>query len=166
MGCKICGKNAFFERLCTPCFLRNIESRVRKELRLTKAVEKNKVLLIKDDLSRYFISSIISMPIKVVKSGRHDKKVLPWTLDDEIEDFLERTFKGRQPKREDKNIIKLFRTVRYKELELFAKLKKIKLEKRKPTKLGKLLDSLENQHLETKFSLLKSVEEIKNLPYK
>lgn len=161
MTCIKCKNPVYFERLCRNCLCKQVEKRIRKDLRLSKAVKKDDVLLIKDPISEYFIRKIISMPIKIVKKGRYDKEVLPFTLDDEVLEFLE-NFIEKKSFKENKKKIKLFRTVKDDELKAFAKVRKIKYEKKpKESEIRKIIDEMDKKYPPTKFNLLKSSEKLK-----
>src|SRR3989344_2675091 len=155
---------------CRGHFIENIERRVKKDIRQNNLIEKDETLIIKDDLSRYFLKNVINVPVKIVSSGKHDKEVLLWTMDDEILVFLDALFGRKKLKGSGigiiKGRIKLFRTVTDRELEAYAKIKGIKFSKKRTEKEKKVLaelDLLEKDHRETRFSLIKSIEEIAGL---
>jgi len=76
-------------------------------------------------------------------------------------------FFGEKTYEETNGEIKPFRTIKEDELVIFAKLNKIKFKKTKRTKreeeILKAIDKSDKKHPETKFSLLKSVYEIKKM---
>ena len=152
---------------CKSHFVENVEKRVKKDIRQNNLIEKDEVLLVKDPLSRHFIEKVINVPVKIGKKGR---EAMQWTMDDEILLFLDALFSKRNLKKSGvgiiKDKIKLFRTVTDKELEAYAKIKGLRFNKKRTEKEKSVLaelDLLEKDHRETRFSLIKSVEEISSL---
>ncbi len=112
----------------------------------------------------------LSFPVKVV---------IPWCLDDEASYFLSSVFKSRglcfignpeigSGKRKIR-VVKLLRPVLREECILFAKAKGIKVDKRNTAPYfngiyepdsAAMLDKIDKKHYETKFSLLKSIDEL------
>ncbi len=151
--------------LCSKCFLRTIEKRIRKDLTINKIFSPNdKILIIKDnslkaELTIYFLNSISkSIPLKIdIKNkidNKHDKIVLPKNLDDEIEAFLEAMFNKKEYKKQKE--ISLLRTISNEEIIILKKILKLK-GNIKETKLGKTLNNLEKKYPGSKFGLLKSL---------
>src|SRR3989344_5701744 len=101
---------AHLRPLCNNCFIKIIEKRIRKYIRINKLIKKNDKLLIKDPLSLYFIKKIIKSPIKIInKKGKNAKEVIPWSLDDECSLFLDLFFnKEFNIKNIQKTILKEF----------------------------------------------------------
>ncbi|MBW2999255.1 hypothetical protein KY339_01165 [Candidatus Woesearchaeota archaeon] len=169
MLCKKCKKKAYYNEFCKKCFCQQIEARVRKELRLKKLIQKNDVLLITSPFCEYMVKSIMKgLPLKIVKKGKHDKKVILWTMDDEIEYFLKNFFAGKkyiELSHHGKNI-KLFLKVKHDELMAFARAKGFKLKKKKITPILEMIEKLEKKHPETKFSLGKSMEKLAEISRK
>lgn len=152
---------------CRSHFVENIERRVKKDIRQNNLIEKDEILLVKEPLSRHFVENVINVPVKIGKKGR---EVLLWTMDDEILVFLDTLFSGKKVKGSGigikKGRIKLFRTVTDKELEAYAKIKGIRFSRKKTESEKKILaelDRLEKDHKETRFSLIKSIEEISRI---
>ncbi len=165
---------------CNSCFLKVIEKRVRKDMRLNKWIEKNDKILFVDDNSKeakvgdYLLKSIIKgLPVKITKrksasnASKYDKIILPWSLDMEVEEKLGLIFskipkipKKQQQKKmkEEKKEIRLLRGLLDKEIEIFAKLKKFKCKKGSKSKLQKMVDKLEERYPGCKFSVLNSMK--------
>ena len=155
---------------CRGHFIENVERRVKKDIRQNNLIEKDETIIVKDPLSRNFIEKVINVPVKIGKKGR---EAMLWTMDDEILVFLDALFGKKKLKKSRigiiKDRIKLFRTVTDKELEAYAKIKGLRFSKKRTEKEKKVLaelDLLEKDHRETRFSLIKSIEEIGGLTSK
>jgi len=151
--------------LCNNCFIKIIEKRIRKYIRINKLIKKNDKLLIKDPLSLYFIKKIIKSPIKIInKKGKNAKEIFPWSLDDECSLFLDLFFnKNFNIKNIENNKIKLFKTITDEELTEFSKIKHIKYKQLKKHRNINLLDNLNKKYPDIRFSLLKCIENIKRI---
>ena len=155
--------------LCEECFLRIIEKRVRKHVRINKLFKKNdKITIINDEskeaqVNKYLLKSIIkNMPVtitekKTTKGIKAGKIIIPWNLDDEINQYLEEVINNYKTN-ENKKIIKLLKPILNSEVETFAKIKGFKYKKISHQKENKFIKGLEEKHPGTKFSLLKSSE--------
>lgn len=159
--------------LCASCFAEVIEKRVRKSLREHKWIKpKEKVLVIDDGTLKsktgiYILKSVFSgLPFNmdykkcsISSAGRlskgYCKVVIPWSLDDEAEQFLDSLFNCRKIPETDQ--IKLLINISEKEIDFFAKIKKISGRRNPKTKLGRMLDELEKRYPGSKFGLLKAV---------
>ncbi len=169
MKCIHCSSKAKYKftdkQLCAKCLCKVIEKRVRKYLRLSKAIKKGDKVYVDSDVCKFFIDSIISFPIVKVKTKeKADKVVVPWTLDHECMLFMDK-FGGKNfnIEKENKKIIKLFITIDEKSLIEFCKIKKIKYKQMKQNKLKKELDKLVVKYPEIKYSLGKSIEILKKI---
>ncbi len=176
-------------RLCDGCFLKLIEKRVRKEVRLRKLFSRKDHILILNDktkeslVSQYLLRSILKhLPVTflvfevenrfnisekklktIVKTDAVNKIVLPWSLEDEVEYFLSKMFGKLEFEKPKKPLrIKLLRNVSDKEIEIFAKIKGFKYKKSKPYNkdIREMLNKLEKKHPEIKFSVLKSFDSL------
>ncbi len=167
MTCDTCATEPYFDKLCKVCFTGQLERRIRKDIRANAPVQKDDVLLITDPLCEAVIKGIIpGLPVTMTSdehaAGNTGKRVLLWTLDDEIHYFLTRFLAGEEyPHLGHGKDIKLFLTVREKELEAFAQAKGFPYTQRPKDKLGELIDRFETKHPETKFALGKSIENIR-----
>ncbi|MFH1849717.1 MAG: hypothetical protein ABH879_06025 [archaeon] len=172
MACR-CGKRAatnfsHLGSLCKRCFSAIIEKRVRRELR-NAGIRPGQRVLVMGRVAGFFARKILTMPLDISvvrRDGRipkgYDAVIVPWTLDDEVERFLQDVFSGRQP-RAGNGHVKLFRTVTRDELSEFCMLNRLRYSCKK-NRLGRLLDRFSAKYPETKFSLLKSIERISKLP--
>src|SRR3989338_7300928 len=171
--CQKCRQKAYFEGFCEL-----IEKRVRKHVRLSALIKKNDVLVVEHPLVAYFIKSIVQdMPVTILKTmpdetgdGKTTKQVLAWTMDNELDAFLYQIFAGKDlvveaQKEHEQNTqqIKLLVTLTDKEAEMFAQAKQIEPLPKKTRKYEALLQQLEQKHQETRYSLMKSVEELKGI---
>ena len=181
MECIKCRKKAGISlrhigSVCKSCFLKIVEKRVRKELRTKKLIRKNDRILVVDNGSKefavghYLLKNIIkNLPVKIAKiktnkailpktTKKYDKVIIPWSLDDEAEDFLNALFNSKKQTKSSKKAIKLLMNISDEEIGLFAKIKKFKYRKRKKSKIKQMLDMLEKRYPGYKFSLLNSIK--------
>jgi len=180
--------------LCRECFLKVIEKRLRKDIRAAKSIQKNdKILLINNESKEYYVgefllkSIIKQLPVKIyVKkskslkmpqkiSKKYDKIIIPWSLDDEAEEFLNNIVGKNQNKSkksaESKKEIRILKNISEEEIEFFAKIKKFKYKSaetktkaaKSRSKTKKMLDELEKRYPGYKFSLLNSIKQVKSL---
>ena len=91
-------------------------------------------------------------------------------MDNELDAFLDQIFAGKDlvveaQKEHEQNTqqIKLLVTLTDKEAEMFAQAKQIEPLPKKTRKYEALLQQLEQKHQETRYSLMKSVEELKRI---
>ncbi|MBN2423225.1 hypothetical protein JXB41_08435 [Candidatus Woesearchaeota archaeon] len=193
MKCLKCNKKSCIKistnYFCKNCFTEVIQKRIRKELRITRVIKKNDKILIIDDGSYNSKNSVYllkgtlkNLPCEISIKKSHykigkkiktnaNKIIIPWNLDDECEYFLYCFFNNKKPKylghyKLDKKLyIKLLLNVTDSESRKFADIKKFKYKKQKKEKslINECLDVLEKEHPETKYSLLRSIEEIKKV---
>ncbi|MBW3001656.1 hypothetical protein KY338_00680 [Candidatus Woesearchaeota archaeon] len=179
MACIKCSRTAKIDlkhlggSLCPSCFAEVIEKRVRKSLRDNKWLKPaDKILYIDDGTLQskvgiYLIKAIFqNQPFNIdfkkgtIKSADklskgYNKVLIPWNLDDEIEQYLDALFNAKKvPKTKH---IKLLINISHEEISYFAKIKKIKGRQKTKSKLGKMLDSLEKRYPGSKFGLLRSI---------
>jgi len=170
------------KNVCSSCFTEIIEKRIRRYVRINKIFRKNDRILVSDDLSFFLVNSIIkdlpahiflkSMNIddlskssvkRSIKKDKINKILIPWTIDDEANLFLNNLFSGRN-KRLDKRYIKLLITITDKEAGLFSKINDIDFkENKKNEEIKKMLDMLEQKYPETKFSLSRSIGQMEKI---
>jgi len=184
MKCVKCGRSASVRvqnlNTCEACFIKIIEKRVRKELRINKLIEKNNRVLIIDDgtasskVAQYMLPRIIKdMPIilrlKQIRyslgakiKGMYDKIILPWSVDQENEYFLSCIFQNKKPKYlghytlGSKKYVKMLLPLLESEIKLFAKINNLEFHKQAKSSYTQLLNKLESFSPELKFSLLKA----------
>jgi len=167
MVCDRCAKEPYFDKLCKVCFVGQIERRIRKDIRANAPVQKDDTLIITDPLCEAVMKGIIpGLPVTITHDDHHveniGKRVLLWTLDDEIHHFLSRFLAGEEfPDLGHGKDIKLFLSLREKELEAFAQAKGFLYTPKPKDRLRERIDQFEAKHPETKFALGKSIEDIR-----
>ncbi len=193
--CVKCGKPAsvVVQNLyaCKDCFLKIIEKRVRKEIRVNKLIKKNDKILIIDNSSpeflvgEYLLKKIIKgLPaeISVKKSpytigkefnGSFNKIIIPWNADMEDEYFLKSIFENKKAAYighfsiRGRLYIKPLINVLSREIIEFCKIKGLKAnglnKKKQKSPVFDMLEDLESEYPEIKFSLLKNIKEIASL---
>lgn len=142
---------------------KQIEKRVKRQIR--ERFKKNQIILVKDNLSFYFLSRFLSsFPIKIKrKAKRYDYFVSSQTAEDLGTEFLKNFFQKKLTKKEKKEI-NLLSCLKEEEAVRFAKIKKIKFQrKRKDKEILSFLNQLEKNHPEIKHSLIKSINFLENL---
>ena len=155
--CHKCNSKALYQlvdkRFCKKCFADLIEQKIKQNLRKYK-IKKDSVLLVKDDCCKYFINKIIKLPVKIVDRGKHDHHVMPYTLDDDNEEFLTQIIQAKK-KKQNKKEVRLFLPVSKKDMKHYLEIKKIPCKFQK-TKINNIMDEFEKKHPGTKTALLKS----------
>jgi hypothetical protein len=177
MKCYLCSKTAKIKQqkgraVCNECFVRLIEKRIRKYTRLNKIFRLGDKVLVRGDLSRYFIESIAkNLPIRSYFNGRGDKNfikknkinkvIVEFTIDDQVNLFLESLF-GNKSMKSIKSNISLLKVITDKEAKLFAKIKKLKFKENKKNKnVQKFLDEMEKRDPGAKYRILKNINILK-----
>lgn len=184
MKCKKCKNQAevnfsHLEPLCEKHFLETIEKRVRKNLRKKSLICKGDRILIIDNNSKeyavgeFLLKNIIKdLPVKIetkkseklsYASSNHNKIIVPWSLDDETEEFLNFMFSKKKTKKFGKKYHKLLKNISEEEIEKFAEIKRFKYKHKKRSRIKEMLDTLEKRYPGYKFSLLNSIKEVKSL---
>jgi len=182
MKCYHCKKKAivqYTQALCRKCFLKLLEARVRKYVRINKFFNKNDIILVIDPLSKFLLKKIIGgLPVKIyyrkikilnldkIKGYINDKKikkiVIPWTIDDECCFFLEKLFQNKSIKKN--TYISLLQVMTDDEAISFAKFNKIAFSpNKKDQEIKNMLDILEKKYPETKYSFIKSIAETRKI---
>ena len=103
------------------------------------------------------------MPVKLFlkkAKGKVNKKVIKYTLDDKLLTFLDEILFAKKAKQTKE--ISIIDVITDKEAAMFAKINKIKFKpNHKNKELSSMLDTLEKKYPEIRFSLSKSVSELK-----
>ena len=169
---------------CCGCFAGIIEKRIRKELRQKKLISRGDNILVIDDSSAearsgiYLLQSAIKglpVEISIRKSafvlgknlkGSFNKVIIPWSADREGEYFMGCVLGNRKPvhlgnfRHGKKTYIKLLLPLLDEEIQAYAKIRQLSSKKKEEKSLEKdLLDKLEQEYPEAKFSVLKSSRE-------
>jgi len=149
-----------------------------KEARISENIIKvaynNRIDLLKVKVNTLKIGSLSNETKIIIKKNKIKQVIIPWNLDDEIIYFTENLFKREDFKflgnftQNKIPYIKLLRNVLESECLLFAKCRKFKFkkktEKNKQKKdIKNILDKIDKKHAETKFSLLKSINQLESL---
>lgn len=165
MTCLKCKKDfETFRGYCNNCFPELLERRAKKELSDSGWPKKGDKILVLDDgtivssVSLYILKGLLKgFPAEIVSEGDHDIKIIPWTADQEIEEFFKKIMeKEESPKNSD---VKLLRKALYEEVEHYAEIKNIAGDRRVKTQVQELVDKLEKRYPGTKFATLKASEE-------
>ena len=166
LSCLKCKNPRYRTEFCKACFCELVERKVKKYLRENQFVKKGDRLAVKDPLCRQgLLDAIQGLPVELVEEGKDAKQVLPLTMDDTLDVFFDKVFYGNEGKiipQEDQNIIALFRMIKARDVEAYAKAKKLPFTLR-TTKYTALLDVLEKNHQETRTSVLNSIDELKEI---
>jgi len=168
MKCYLCNKKANIKQqknryICNECFCWLFEKRIRKQTRLDKAFKPKDKILVKGDVAKYLVKSITKdMDVKIV-SKNYNKKVIEWTLDDELNQFVKNMFEGKKQPKQDKTI-KILKNVTDKDAVLFAKIKGLKFKpNKKDKKVQYFLDKIQEKYPNAKYNLLRNIEELRKL---
>lgn len=172
---------------CHSCFCRMIEKRVRKFIRVNKIFKKKDSICIINDHSHDFLNTefllkniIKDLPVKIrilkiriknrqdflknktvlnLLKTKTSKIIIPWTMDDEDENFLNGIFNLKQKTKT--NFIKLLIAITDEESAAFAKCRSFKISKKEDkTDIKDFLNEIENKYPGSKFGLLKSSLEL------
>lgn len=159
MKCVKCGKKAELKvqnlDACKKCFIKIIEKRVRKEIRINRLIEKNDKILIIDDGSAeaksaiFILSKILKdLPVNIEAkkkqyelgekvSGNYNKVLIPGNCDKEGEYFLSCVFHNKKMPflghftLGKKQYLKIFLPVLEKEVRIYADIQKLKYKSKK-----------------------------------
>jgi len=148
---------------CGRCFSELVEQKIKQNLRKYD-IKKDSKLSISDKASEYIIKKVINLPVKIVSDEKNaDYLILPWTLDDENEEFMKKILENKKINtKEDKKKIKLFYPVSKQDLTTYFKIKNIDFRPDK-TEINDFLDRMEAKYPETKRALLNSEEKLKKM---
>jgi len=179
--CKRCDKKAELE-FCKPCYLKVIEKRIRKYLRVNFKMTQDQTWLSFDRATTYMIKKIqpridlVTMPksrfnimhwslsilknqqvLSYIKANKINKVLLPLTKDSIIEDYIINLYKGnKHQKYSFKKFIPLFLAIDDKEFKWYLNERKIKF--RLPnSRIREDIDTIENKYFGTKSSILSSI---------
>jgi len=170
--CKKCPKPAktglkHLGPLCTSCFCKVIEKRVRKTMRENSWIKHNDEVFIVDNgtvtfaVTKYLLERIskdLPMEINIVKEPCEGKVIIPWSLDDEVTGKLQELF-GEAG--HESQFITLLQNVSDEEIQTLAKLKDLEGSIPGKNALGKKLAEMEQKYPGSKFGLMKSFQDLK-----
>ncbi len=168
--CSNCSKQAkirlsYTKRIyCNNCFLKIIEKRVRKELRIKKYFKPNEnIFLFNDNSKEYFVAKYLlnnifekHLNLKETKNKNIKGKLLiPTNLDREIKNKLNSYLENTAV---EKTNIKILYNILEEEIINFCKIKGFKINNKDET--NNLIEEIEKTHPGSKFSLSKSFENL------
>ncbi len=158
---------------CNNCFIKYIEKRVRKDLRLGKYFKPNDTIyLFNDNTKEYFVTKFFleeifhkNLKIREIKKLNSAPKegiiILPWNLDRELNiKFIEFTSKNMVNAKNQSSIttVKLLKSVLEEEIIKLCKLKKFPI--RNYELKNELIEKINREFPETKFSMMNAFEEM------
>ena len=168
-----CDKKAAAEGLCKSHFFELVERRAKEAIRGIGWLKKGEKVLVVNDgtaggvASEYLLKKVVGgLPLKITvrrKVGQaggakgFDRIAMPNSIDDKIEMFLRQVFEAKKLKRGKKELW-LVEHLADNEIEQFLKLKNLKFRQKKKSKLGLLLDKLEQRLPKTRFALARASE--------
>ncbi|MDO8643063.1 MAG: hypothetical protein Q7R76_05810 [Candidatus Woesearchaeota archaeon] len=190
--CHKCPLPIYYSDFCEQCFCDLLERRIKKYIGQHELLKKNDVLYVDNDLVDYFLKKLFTLPLTLVRTptdGASAKRVLAWTMDHELEFFLDELMTHGLIAPE-KPGLKFFLAVTKSELQAYTAAKNIPLpddlkpapkhDLMKPSGLvsipgsggdflplntiqtpADILNELEKRHHETRASLMKSIEQLK-----
>jgi hypothetical protein len=175
MRCSKCVKEAVAEEFCKSHFFELVEKRAKEAIRDIGWLKKGEKILVVNDgtaagvASEYLLKKVVGgLPLKItvrrkivqaVGAKGFDRIILPYSLDDKIEIFLKAMFEQNKVKTDKKQLL-LAGHLANDELEQFLKLKHLTFRQKKKSKLGLLLDKLEQRLPKTRFALARASETI------
>jgi len=148
---------------CPKCFTGLAEQKIRHNLR-RYGLRKGSRLLVTDKASEHVARKVVNIPVEIIKGKRQaDYLVLPWTMDDENEEFLKTLLQNKKiVTKENRKIIKLFYPLSKKDMKAYFTIKRVSYRPVK-TEINSLLDRMEAKHPGTKSALLKSEERLRQV---
>ncbi len=146
---------------CRKCFCELVEQKIKHNLRKYN-LKKDCRLTVKDKASEYIITKVINLPVRITNK-KGDYEVVPWTMDDENEEFLKKFLENKKIKtKEDLKKIKLFCPLSKNDMKTYFSIKKIPYSPEK-TELNDMMDKFESKYAGTKNALLRSNERLNEI---
>lgn len=180
MKCQKCNKESTINfkhlgNLCDNCFINIIQKRVKKELRNKWNFKKDqRILIVENDTKEgkvnVYLAQLITNKLPALidiknnvdldkELDNYDIIFIPWSLDNEVEEFLSEVFKNEIFISKYKSkVIKLLRGLSEEEIEMIAKIKNISFIEEEKSELEKFIENIEKKYPGSKFALLKSKE--------
>ncbi len=161
--------------VCNDCFIEIMTNRVKKEIRADTPFKKDERVLVFGALAKLFFDKIVEgMPLKVTESTdeydksvlmkdfpQYDKIVVPWTADDEAEQFYKELTKSKPNFAvigSTQKFVKIFKSVSSKELKQAAQILQIPFE---DMKKDETVEKIQKKYPSAVFGLTKSAAEFK-----
>ena len=169
MVCKNCKKELYFENLCKNCFVRHFEKKSRKEIR--SLFKKNSKIFVEDkkDSNSYALNEFIKSlghPLKYTNKKSADIILIPWSLENEVLDFLEHFLMKDINQIKSNNGLNVFKGLTQKEIDLYAVSKGYKQKEKKImhiSAVSKMIGELELKYPGIKKAVLNGVKEYKEI---
>ncbi|HLD89137.1 MAG TPA: hypothetical protein VI894_02940 [Candidatus Nanoarchaeia archaeon] len=177
INCRMEGKiQLYFKQfMCDSCFAEMVERRTRKEMRAEKLFKKNDNITVLDDDSfkakvavEILKSALKNLPAeinavkKITDTGK--KIIVPWSIDDENREFLERIFFDKKIEN-NSNQIKILKSLTDAEIKIFADIKKLKHKtcEEKNDFFSNQLVKIHSKYPTTRYALAKTSRALKKL---
>ena len=169
MTCYNCQKDPIFNNLCQKCLIKSFEKKVRKDLR--GQLKKGSKIYIEDkkDSNGFALKMFMAkfeLPLKKSSKKEADFVLIPWSLENEVLEFLDLFLQGDINKVKNKDSIKMFKNITQNEIDAYAKIngyKNLSKKKTSITAIEKMIDSLELKYPGIKRSVLNGVKEYKEI---
>ncbi|MDP7323218.1 MAG: hypothetical protein QF632_00490 [Candidatus Woesearchaeota archaeon] len=145
--------------------IEQIQRKIRKYVRLNKPFQKDDKIYVNSRFCKVLLKEILKdLPVTYVTTEKKaNKVVIPWTLDDEINDFLQNIFQRKSLKTNQK-VIKLLKPITDKEAALLAEKKDCHFTpNKKDPEIKHMIENLQKDHPEIKHGLLKTASELRSL---
>ncbi len=161
--CKKAGstKSTYTNRTyCDSHFMEMISRRIRKDLRVSQKIDIKKEYGFarstshETAIAKHFLSEIFGGRLKLSKNSPN--AIMPRSLDKEVKEFLEEFLENKESKQ---HLLNPLRTVLEEEIKEICRILGIRYPKNNET--NEILESIEEKYPGTKFSLMKSMKEIK-----
>lgn len=170
MDCAACHKPAKVQHenrfYCNACYLDLIERRVRKYCRANDFFKKNDVIYVPDKLLAHLLVKVVQgMPIRLVhKRLNGSKRIVLWTMDDEIAHFF-RAFFSNDFKKNLKPIqgIKFLRELTDDELSKYAKISKLKFNPNRKPSSYKFVQDILKKYPFTDYGISTTIHELQQV---
>ncbi len=167
MVCKNCKKEPYFENLCRNCFTKSFEKKSRKEIR--GIFEKDSKIYIEsnNDSNTYALNKFLNSlghPLKYTSKKVANFILIPWSLENEVLDFLEHFLMGDINKIKKDIGMRVFKNLTQKEIDLYAISKGYKSKAKKLihiSSISKMIEELELKYPGIKKAVLNGVKEYK-----
>jgi len=165
MTCKKCKKESYFEELCQKHLKEYALKKIKKEIRIHQLFSPHDTFIVSHPFCETIVKEVVQgMPCTIKELGE-GKEIVLWTMNDEIEQFLDAFFKNEPLPAlgHEKNKIKLFLPLRDKEVAALASCFDISWTAPDRGAIGEMLENMSKDHPETEHSILKNIRELKKI---
>ena|GEM_PF-3123440 len=184
MKCQRCKNdseiNYLENHICKSCFVKMLEKRIRKYLRVNEVVHKGDKLILVGSMSEFWINRIFTgLPLKTYKyadKGHYfednqllamAKKlkariVIPWTMDHENKYFLQNFVEGHKQAHlgESQLFIKILKPITDQEARILSDIRHLKYKPIFEDRYSKLFNTLEQKYDSVRYAFASSVDEM------